>query len=888
MTSIVLLALDPSVAHSQTARSEAEAGAPPVVTTQGPDWSLRVEPDATISINHKGTPIIRAEHVFWQDSKWTWSPSKLAAQPKGSGQYVLNGECPSLKLRISGTVETVAENTVVVDYQFHAVHSIPDVLGGGLEWSFVLDSPSFSGRLPDPVLLEGPTGWAWPVAADQSITVRSNRPLAGGDFAGKQKNAIRMWFYKNQIPAGPRHIRLTIELPMGAIRELSIRERYGEPDTRRWYRDVLGWDAAPVDLRFLNRNDRPAGRHGFIRADGDRLIFADATPARFWGANLAGNALFQTPRVNIASQARRLAQLGYNLVRFAHHDSWSKPNVFIASSADTRHLNPAALDTLDWWIKCLKDEGIYVWLDMVHGRLIVPGDGVSTGIAEIMKRGGALVGFDYYNTELQALMKEFQHAYLNHVNGYTKLAYKDDPAVVGILVTNEDDLTQHYGNLMLPDKNNPVHNAFFTGSYQAFARQHALPEAKVFMTWEPGPSKLYLNDFEHRFNTMMLADLNEIGVKVPIATTSAWGGCSLLSLPALTDGGVIDVHSYGNGDALSVNPRHESNFVGWIGKAQVHDKPLTVSEWNFEAPAPLDRFTGPLYVAGIAALQGWDAPMIFTYAQLGLTQSQGPERWSTCWDPAVSGIMPAAALAFRQGHISPARSTSCLMLDADVFFNRELNPNTSATIRTLVEQTRLTIGMPAVKELPWLKPTQPGNATVVTDPDRDFIPEGQFFVRSDTGELTRDWQLGVQTIDSPRTQAVSGWIGGTTFHTKDASFRFTTRKAVVALTSVDDQPLSRSGFILITAIARAVTSPGDRLPVLTEPVVGTITLRTSVADLELLSLGRDGRVGNREMPMRSAGNLIVPIPAKNGTHWFVLKAVDHSREAQPAKKENKR
>ena len=40
-------------------------------------------------------------------------------------------------------------------------------------------------------------------------------------------------------------------------------------------------------------------------------------------------------------------------------------------------------------------------------------------------------------------MIEFQHNYLNHLNKYTKLRYKDDPAVMGVLITNENDLTAH-------------------------------------------------------------------------------------------------------------------------------------------------------------------------------------------------------------------------------------------------------------------------------------------------------------------------------------------------------------------------------------------------------------------------------------------------------------
>ena len=670
--------------------------------------------------------------------------------------------------------------------------------------------------------------------------------------------------------------------PAGGRRVPSTAERYGASDTRTWYRDALAWDAAPVDLRFLNRADRPAGRRGVLRAVGDRLVFEDGTPARFWGANLAAYALFRTPRPQIARQARRMAQLGYNLMRIHHHDSpWVQPNVFETNADETRRLSRTSLETLDWWIKCLEDEGIYIWLDLRVGRVLRPGDPVSLGRDEIARAGGGLQGFDYTNPDLQKLMIEFQHAYLGHVNRYTQRAYKDDPAVIGVLVTNEDDYTGHFGVLALPDKNNPVHNQIFTREYQAFARAQGLPEARVFRTWEPGPSKLFLNEVEHRFNRTMVTDLRKLGVQAPIATTNYWGNNWLSSLPALTDSDVIDVHSYGKSEAFDTNPRQVANYVHWIGAGQVHGMPLTITEWNVQYPSA-DRFTAPLYVASIAALQGWDAPMIYNYSQVELNRPNQVDVWSSFLDPALTGMMPAAALAFRQGHLRSARSTYCLKLDPAGFFDRGVAPDTSAAIRTLIEQSRLTIGMPATPQLPWLKPSEPKDAILVTDPDRDFIPQGQSFVRADTGEITRDWELGIQTVDSPRTQAVSGWIGGKALQTRDATFRFVTKKAVVALSSVDDQPLSSSRFVLITAIARAVGGPEGRLPMLSEPVVGTITLRTTTDGLDCLALGRDGRVVSRTAPTRSDGALTVTIPDGRGTHWFVLKARESAKDQQPA------
>ena len=118
---------------------------------------------------------------------------------------------------------------------------------------------------------------------------------------------------------------------------------------------------------------------------------------------------------------------------------------------------------------------------------------------------------------------------------------------------------------MLPNHNNPVHNALFMEDVRAFGRQTGLPENQIVRTWEPGPSKTFLNAMEHRFNRFMIDDLRSLGFRGTLGTTNYWSRCSLYSLPALSEGDIIDVHAYGKSDALSKNPRYESNFLAWIG-----------------------------------------------------------------------------------------------------------------------------------------------------------------------------------------------------------------------------------------------------------------------------------------------------------------------------------
>src|SRR5262249_43255877 len=133
--------------------------------------------------------------------------------------------------------------------------------------------------------------------------------------------------------------------------------------------NILDWATAPVDLSFLNASEKPAGKHGFLKPVDERLVFSDGTPGRFWGTNVAAFSLFNTKSNDVRRQARRLSALGFNLVRLHHIDSdWVQPNVFGSNAPDTRKLEEAILEKLDWWIKCLEDEGIYIWLDLHDGR----------------------------------------------------------------------------------------------------------------------------------------------------------------------------------------------------------------------------------------------------------------------------------------------------------------------------------------------------------------------------------------------------------------------------------------------------------------------------------------------------------------------------------------
>jgi hypothetical protein len=623
-------------------------------------------------------------------------------------------------------------------------------------------------------------------------------------------------------------------------------EKLEADDYTAWPAGILDWNTSPVDLSFLNAPEMPAGKRGFLKARGDRLVFEDETVGRFWGTNLTAYSLFATSKDNVKRHAHRLSELGFNLVRIHHHDSeWVNPNIFgDQKTPNTQTLDPTMLEKLDWWIKCLRDEGIYIWLDLHVGRRVKAADGIES--FEEIRQGkptASLLGYNYVNESIREAMKRFNEKYLNHQNLFTGLRYKDDPAIVTLLITNENDLTHHFGNALLPDKGVPKHTAIYLREAERFAGKYALPKDRVWRSWEDGPSKLFLNDLERRFDIEMMAHLRALGVKSPLVTTSTWGLNPLSSLPALTVGSIIDAHSYGGMGELEKNPIFSANLVHWIAAAQVVGKPLTVTEWGVDNHGSLapDRQDIPLYMASSASMQGWDAVMFFAYSQEPLNEGRStPSIYQAYNDPALMASLPAAALLYRQGHVKEASTSYVFEPSKEMLFDQPISAANSVALRTASERGKLAIAMPRVPELPWLeKSVVPSGAKIISDPQQSQIPVSASEIVSDSGELRRNWGQGTFTINTPQTQAAMGRIGGKTITLPEVEVAVTTRNAVVAVQSMDGNPIGRSRKIMISLGARSVPKGDGSLPFYSEPVGGRILI-SAPAGLQLRT--RDGKL----------------------------------------------
>lgn len=627
-------------------------------------------------------------------------------------------------------------------------------------------------------------------------------------------------------------------------------------DVTKWLPATVDWESSAVDLSFLNADDRPAGSRGRLRAQGESIVDDNGREVRLWGTNISAYMLFNGKPANICAQAKRMSTLGFNLVRLHHHDSeWVTPNVFDLSSGTTRKLRTASLATLDQWVTCLNEEGIYVWLDLHVGRTFLPKDELAGGrevTDDTLSRA-----FAFVNPQIERRMHEFARQYLDRKNMITGQRYVENKGIFAVQILNETDLGTHYGPTLYPGGGHPTHEALFEELVDETSTRLGLGKVRGQDTWKAGAGKQVLADIESTFFTRALANLRGFGWKSMVSVAPTWGAAGWNLLPPFTGGDLIDVHSYGGENELLINPRLAPSLLTWVAGARIQGRPLSVSEWGLDGAFIRERFTLPLHFASVAALQGWNAVMHFAYQQTSVDPPDVRDRWASSADPSLIVMMPAAALLFRRGDVQVARKSFAIALDAKRVFSGTESAGQSRAVRTLVEQSRLSILLPPHGDAKWPL-NQP---EIVQDIDKDYLPPSKTEVLSDTGELIRDFAIGFHTINTERSQAAVGRMGGRTITLGAVQFKVTNSSAAVAFSSLDGLPLSKSRKILFSSVAQSEPGLAEKLPFLAEPLKGQACLTIAKA----ASFRRLGPSGQRESA--------VPVVTKGGQLCFALETI---------------
>lgn len=214
----------------------------------------------------------------------------------------------------------------------------------------------------------------------------------------------------------------------GPFLTLTGNAKYINTTTVGWYDyerfDVDKLKESPLSAaKYL---DKPAGKHGAVKADGESLKCEDGTKIRFWGTEIAGAAAF--PQKEQADKiALEIANLGYNVVRFSDFDE-----AVLDENSETTKLNNEKMDKLCYFISKLKENGVYSSFSMLSKRKLKSGD----GIAEYEKYSEGYGEAAYFSESLIELQKKFNSDFFGYKNQYTGKSLGEDESVVFIELIN--------------------------------------------------------------------------------------------------------------------------------------------------------------------------------------------------------------------------------------------------------------------------------------------------------------------------------------------------------------------------------------------------------------------------------------------------------------------
>ncbi len=620
---------------------------------------------------------------------------------------------------------------------------------------------------------------------------------------------------------------------------------------------TLPWDDMPIDLSFVYANEKPAGKHGFLKAVEDKFMFEDGTEARFWGTCFNSAQCFPS-HDHSEKVARRLAKIGVNIVRFHQMDGeWATPNIFQFSRGknpdNTQSFDPESLDRFDYLIYCLKKEGIYVYLDLLTYRRFKTGDGVDA-VDQLID---AARPYTTFSRKLIALQKKYNHELWTHINPYTKLAYKDDPVFVLSEITNENDLWSQ--NVAAEPYRTELENL-----YRDWAKRNNIKVGQEKLSFDKKDiniQKFFIEVTSNYYNEM-IAHMRSIGVKIPIAGTNWTRNAAHLTAQAVCD--FTDSHAYfydfglwRDGSRKFMNRSmtgSKGNMIPALAYYRVQNKPFFISEWDNVWPNEW-RAESSVLMASVIAFQGWGGATIHTYrysldenvdmigkpitaeALNGVYYRGGA--FDTFNDPAKFGLFYHAALICRRGDVKPANKTVSVK-PADLF------SGPGKAMPLVAEKHRVETALQGL--------TPKGDIVIQTD--ESIFKDNENEVLSDTEELYRNLDKKIGWVDSPKTKAVYGFTGKEgEIQLKDMSIEVKNDFATVAISSLTDDPINSSGNMLLTAVGRAENTnskfkfnddgTAQQLdvgegPILIEVIEAVVKIKTDRKNLRVLSINPQG------------------------------------------------
>ncbi len=245
---------------------------------------------------------------------------------------------------------------------------------------------------------------------------------------------------------------------------------------------------------FGKFNDPITASNALMVKDG-HFFTKDGKRVRLIGTSLHNAACFPDSAMAVAI-ARRLAGLGFNAVRLVGIDNqwWRNYGSVFAEANDTKNFDVQQMKKLDRLIVELQKNGVYVVLQL-YSQWMPRADDNIPGYDSIPWNGRYA---NFFMASVIDRTRSYAVKLFNHRNSITNIAYKDDPTIACVELTDDNSLFAAWSNGLLHPSSNFsfTHSALLDAVWNNYLFNKYKTSAALSKAWEiiPNSSALMPNN----------------------------------------------------------------------------------------------------------------------------------------------------------------------------------------------------------------------------------------------------------------------------------------------------------------------------------------------------------------------------------------------------------
>ena len=706
------------------------------------------------------------------------------------------------------------------------------------------------------------------------------------------------------------------------------------PDTSDWF----VWDmpderqALGTAIDASNHLDAPAGKYGFTRTKGEYIEFVDQSgatrEARFWGTNISTVSMFDDYE-KLEELAMRIARSGYNLVRFHAPDlNTDGNNIFgMKNGANTtRKIDPDQLDKLFYLFSELKERGVYIYLDLMAYRSVLPGDGLTS-------TNGGMAADACFDPEMIELQKEYAAQLLGTVNHYTGLALKDDPALAFLQIHNEngftelikgsfrnvDAYTQPYCaellnslfNTWLKEKyksDSALKSAWFKWGKTGLKDGESLTNGTVLFDYAYANNTEYSDgrkndhnrfvyDTQKKMYTEMIDYLRNMGVRCMITGTSLGLGAQNAVTAALCDEvtDFVDMHAYNS---------HPTNWFGagsifngfgssagrgvnlfWILGHYRMEKPYIIGEYQSCIPNPYGAETEPM-MAVIASFQNW-YPLNYNLRSDDKVRDSLYCAFQTYNSPARTAVQPSSAIVYHRHDVREAEKALEIPITRDNIINSKYE-DWSKSKTGKIQFGLYTDYVKARYKIYETDAAYNGaDKSVYNSVSKEVVNRVNNNDSIVNNQIVWERDNALMKVTTDYSNMLMGNPSKASYESDAMKIKVQNEAATVTLVSLDDKILKNSEHMLLTAVARERNTDMEmdeedashmissgHAPILTEAVSADVTIKTT-APIAVYALDSSGRKKQRVDVNAVSGGYSFSPSARYETLYYEIEKINN-------------